>query len=84
MWRKGGIPRMLVFTRKSGESLMIGDDIEITILSVGREQVRVGINAPRRIPVHRREVYEVILEQNRLASESRVPSLDLLDKLRKG
>jgi carbon storage regulator len=75
---------MLVFTRKSGESLMIGDDIEIKILSVGREQVRLGISAPRRIPVHRREVYDAITEQNRRASESLVPSRDLLDKLRKG
>lgn len=73
---------MLVFTRRSGESLMIGDEIEVTILSVGSEQVKVGIAAPRRIPVHRREVYDSILEQNRLASRSQVPSTDFLSRLR--
>lgn len=52
---------MLVFTRKTGQSLMIGDDVEIKIVSVGNDQVRIGIEAPRRIPVHRREVYEAIL-----------------------
>ena len=73
---------MLVFTRKSGESLMIGDEIEIKILSVGTEQVRVGISAPRRIPVHRREVYDAIVEQNLRASRSEAPSDDLLQRLR--
>lgn len=73
---------MLVFTRKSGESLMIGDDIEIRILSVGTEQVRVGISAPRRIPVHRREVYDAIVEQNLRASKSEAPTDDLLNRLR--
>ncbi len=73
---------MLVFTRKSGESLMIGDEIEIKILSVGTEQVRVGISAPRRIPVHRREVYDAIVEQNLRASRSESPSDDLLKRLR--
>ncbi|MEJ2078277.1 MAG: carbon storage regulator CsrA [Acidobacteriota bacterium] len=73
---------MLVFTRKSGESLMIGDDIEIRILSVGTEQVRVGISAPRQIPVHRREVYDAIVEQNLRASQSDAPTDDLLSRLR--
>ncbi len=73
---------MLVFTRRAGESLMIGDEIEVTILSVGAEQVKVGIAAPRRIPVHRREVYEAILEQNRLASQSQIPSSEVLSRLR--
>lgn len=75
---------MLVFTRKPGQGLMIGDDVEIRILSVGGEQVRVGINAPRRIPVHRHEVYAAIIEQNRLASQSRLPSKDLIAKLKQG
>lgn len=61
---------------------MIGDEIEIKILSVGTEQVRVGISAPRRIPVHRREVYDAIVEQNLKASQSEAPSDDLLKRLR--
>lgn len=51
---------MLILTRKSGESVMIGDDIKITIKGVAGNQVRVGIGAPRSIPVHREEIYERI------------------------
>lgn len=48
---------MLVLTRKSNQSIMISDDIEITVLSVMGEKVRIGIQAPRHIPVFRKEVY---------------------------
>ncbi len=48
---------MLVLTRKSNQSIMIGDDIEVTVLSVMGEKVRIGIQAPREIPVFRTEVY---------------------------
>ncbi len=48
---------MLVLTRKSNQSIMIGDDIEVSVLSVLGEKVRVGIQAPRDIPVYRKEVY---------------------------
>jgi carbon storage regulator len=48
---------MLVLTRKSNQSIMIGDDIEISVLSIMGEKVRIGIQAPRDIPVFRREVY---------------------------
>jgi carbon storage regulator len=48
---------MLVLTRKSNQSIMIGDDIEISVLSIMGEKVRVGIQAPRDIPVFRKEVY---------------------------
>ncbi len=74
---------MLVFTRKRGESLMIGDDVEIKVVSVGPDQVRLGINAPRRIPVHRREIYDAIIQQNRLASRSQVPSADVLSEVKR-
>lgn len=73
---------MLVFTRKPGESLMIGDEIEIKILSVGSDQVKVGIAAPRHVPVHRREVYDTIVAQNLAASRSGVPSADLVARLK--
>lgn len=72
---------MLVFTRKSGESLMIGDEIEVKVLSVGSDYVRVGISAPRKIPVHRREVYEAIAAQNLAASRSEAPSAELIRRL---
>jgi carbon storage regulator len=69
---------MLVLTRKLNERIMIGDEIEITVLSVGEEKVQIGITAPRSVPVHRREVYEEILKENMLASRSALPSIDTL------
>ena len=57
---------MLVLTRKSNQSIMIGDDIEISVLSVMGEKVRIGIQAPRDIPVFRKEVY-LEIQQERVA-----------------
>ena len=54
---------MLILTRRPGEAICIGDDIEVTILSQRGEQIRVGITAPEEVPVHRQEVYERIREQ---------------------
>ena len=51
---------MLVLTRKLNESIMIGDDVEVTIVDVRGGKVRLGITAPKHIPVHRREIYEAI------------------------
>ena len=58
---------MLVLTRKSNQSIMIGDDIEVTVLSVMGEKVRIGIQAPRDIPVFRKEVY-LEIQQERVAA----------------
>lgn len=55
---------MLVLTRKKGQVLMIGHDIELTILDVQGDQVRVGIKAPRNVAVHRKEIYEEIRREN--------------------
>ena len=49
---------MLILTRKSGESLMIGEDISVTVLGVKGNQVRIGINAPKDISVHREEIFD--------------------------
>ena len=54
---------MLVLTRKSNQSIMIGDDIEVTVLSITGEKVRIGIQAPRDIPVFREEVYLEIQQE---------------------
>ena len=54
---------MLVLTRKSNQSIMIGDDIEVSVLSIMGEKVRIGIQAPRDVPVFRREVYLEIQQE---------------------
>ena len=69
---------MLVLSRKINESIKIGDDIEITILSIDGEQIKLGINAPRNIDIHRKEVFLSIQEENNKAS---IGSIDLLQKL---
>ncbi|AWI51997.1 carbon storage regulator [Actinobacillus minor 202] len=51
---------MLILTRKTGESLFVGDDVEITVLSVRGNQVKLGVNAPKEISVHRQEIYQRI------------------------
>lgn len=48
---------MLVLTRKTNQSIMIGDDVEVTVLAVSRDKIRLGITAPKDIPVYRKEVY---------------------------
>jgi carbon storage regulator len=59
---------MLVLTRKSNQSIMIGDDIEVSVLAIMGEKVRIGIQAPRDIPVFRKEVY-LEIQQERLAGD---------------
>ena len=56
---------MLALSRKTGESIMIGNNIEITILEVKGDQVKVGINAPKAVPVYRKELYLQIQEANK-------------------
>ena len=60
---------MLIFTRRRDEAIMIGDGIKVTVLRVGREAVRIGIEAPTEVAVHRREIYDQIRDENQAAAE---------------
>ena len=61
---------MLVLARKINESIMIGDEIEIVVIDIKGDQIKLGIKAPRRIAVHRKEIYEEIQAENRAAMRS--------------
>lgn len=73
---------MLALSRKAGESIIIGNDIEVTILEVKGEQVKIGINAPKSISVYRKELYLQIQEANKeaVAADVNVSSLQELLK----
>ena len=68
---------MLALTRKKGESIIIGDNIEVVVLSVQGDLVKIGVEAPRSIPVNRKEIFVQILEQNRRAAERPVSVQDI-------
>lgn len=61
---------MLVLTRKVGETLMLGEDIQVKVISVDGEQVKIGIEAPKSLKIYRREVYEAIQQENKAALEN--------------
>ncbi len=69
---------MLILTRKKDESIMVGSDIEITVIEVQGENVKLGISAPKKVPIHRKEVFTEIKEENMKASNI---SNDMFDKL---
>ncbi len=71
---------MLVLSRQRDETIMIGDDIEITIVDIRGDKVRLGITAPATIPVHRKEVYEAIQRENREAAKVKMEDLSNLPK----
>jgi len=66
---------MLVLSRQRDQTIMIGDDIEITIVDIRGDKVRLGINAPKAISVHRKEVYDAIKRENREAAKLRAEEL---------
>jgi carbon storage regulator len=71
---------MLVLTRKTGEAIQIGEDIEISVVSVKGDQVKLGINAPKNVEIHRKEIYLTIQDENAEASKGIDNLLNILPK----
>ncbi len=75
---------MLVVTRKKDERLIIGNEIEIQVLRIGRDNVRLGIKAPTHISIYRYEIYEAIKNENVSAVKSQIPDKDMLGQIAAG
>jgi carbon storage regulator len=73
---------MLVLTRKSNQSIMIGDDVEVSVLAIMGEKVRIGIEAPRKVPVFRKEVYLEIQLERSDDSDEREQVTEALERLK--
>src|SRR6201986_3429611 len=76
-----GARAMLVLSRQRDETIMIGDDIEVTVVDIRGDKVRLGINAPKEISVHRKEVYDAIRRENRAAAQVKPEDLSGLGKI---
>ncbi|MFD2615837.1 carbon storage regulator CsrA [Terrilactibacillus laevilacticus] len=72
---------MLVLTRKLGEAIKIGDHIEIKIVAIDGDQIKLGIEAPKDVDIYRKEVFDAILEENNLAAQTTVPN-DLIKMIK--
>lgn len=72
---------MLILTRKTNERIVIGNDIEVSVVEIRGDQVKLGIVAPRDVKVHRREVFDAIQEENRAAAEGTPTDLSSLSGL---
>ncbi len=74
---------MLVLSRREGESIVIGNDIVVTVLEVRAGQIRIGIDAPRDLQVHRQEIYNQVMAANKEAVASADTSSEAFDKYRR-
>jgi carbon storage regulator len=68
---------MLALSRKTGESIVIGNDIEITVLEIRGDQAKLGISAPKSVPIYRKEIYVQIQEENKQAVKESINPADL-------
>ncbi len=69
---------MLVITRKSNEAFMIGDDVEITVLEIGKDKIKIGINAPKEVKISRKEIY---FTENENKQAANIPSVEVIKRL---
>ncbi|USK49566.1 carbon storage regulator CsrA [Bacillus sp. CMF12] len=74
---------MLVLTRRLKESIMVGDDIEISIISIEGDQVKLGISAPKNVDIHRKEIYLSIQQENSSATKTEAISIESLSNFLK-
>jgi carbon storage regulator len=72
---------VLVLTRKTGQTITVGDDIKITIMDVRGSQVKLGVEAPKSVVIHREEVYERIQMENLAAASAKMTDLDNITKM---
>jgi len=72
---------MLILTRKSGEGIRIGDSITLKIIEIRGNQVRLGVDAPKNVSVHREEIYDLIRDQNAMAAQSIPDNPEILTSL---
>ena len=71
-----------MITRRRDEAIVIGDGVEVRVLRIGRDGVRLGVTAPSQVRVHRREIYELIRDQNLIAAQSRPSPRALIERVR--
>ncbi len=71
---------MLALARKLNQSIVIGNNIEITLLEIKGDQIKIGINAPKSVPIYRKEIYEQIQEENKKAAQAKI-DMDSLKNL---
>ncbi len=72
---------MLVLARKINESIILNDNIEVVVLDIQGEQVKLGIKAPREVKIYRKEIYEAIQKENIEAAQTAAPKIDELNKI---
>jgi len=70
---------MLILTRRVGETVMIGNEVTVTVLGVKGNQVRIGVNAPKDVPVHREEIFERIKREHEQDSRAEAPVTKIID-----